>query len=187
MSNPKVPLAYYHQPDKRLRATQEKLFTALRQLYTAQTPYADVTITRLCRQAGIPRQTFYRHYQNVGQVIEYDMAVMVNDFLQQIDHTVGGTAQSAEIAVKLMLANRTTLEMMFWGDVTEQVIQYIKRDMHRVHGYIKTNHRDDTLRLEMDARILIAFAKTLTLHPEFIRADFVSLFKQTIPSPPTDI
>lgn len=72
MSQAKIPVAYYHKPDKRLRATQDKLFTALQAYYETGNDFNTLQVTKLCQNTGVACQTFYRHYDGIGE-----MAVMM--------------------------------------------------------------------------------------------------------------
>lgn len=55
--------------DRRSAATRERIKDALLRLL-ALNGYNDITIAALCREASIPRSTFYRHFANLAVVVD---------------------------------------------------------------------------------------------------------------------
>lgn len=55
--------------DKRVALTKEKLRTNLLQLLKER-PLDQISISLICTRAGINRNTFYSHYQSVGQLMK---------------------------------------------------------------------------------------------------------------------
>lgn len=55
--------------DARIKQTQEAIFVALDELL-AEKEFKDITVTDLAQHAGIGRQTFYRHFDSTGAVLE---------------------------------------------------------------------------------------------------------------------
>jgi len=54
--------------DGRIRKTKEKLHNSLIELLK-QKPLIDISVTALCKDAGIDRNTFYSHYSNTSEVL----------------------------------------------------------------------------------------------------------------------
>ena len=55
--------------DLRIEKTQLALFAALDDLLSEK-PFSEITVSDLSRRAGIGRQTFYRHYDSIGDMID---------------------------------------------------------------------------------------------------------------------
>ncbi len=55
--------------DLRIEKTQAALFDALGDLLTEK-PFFEITVSDLSRKAGIGRQTFYRHFESIGDMLE---------------------------------------------------------------------------------------------------------------------
>ena len=55
--------------DLRIEKTQAALFDALGDLLTEK-PFFEITVSDLSRQAGIGRQTFYRHFKSIGDMLD---------------------------------------------------------------------------------------------------------------------
>ena len=55
--------------NSRSRKTRERLKEALLRLL-ARRDILDVTVSRLCQEAGVNRSTFYSHYDSIGDLME---------------------------------------------------------------------------------------------------------------------
>lgn len=55
--------------DRRTRATHERIKDALLALLSRQR-WGDVSVSALCREAGVTRTTFYRHFPNLTSVVD---------------------------------------------------------------------------------------------------------------------
>ena len=55
--------------NSRSRKTRERLKEALLRLL-ARRDILDVTVSRLCQEAGVNRSTFYSHYDSIGELME---------------------------------------------------------------------------------------------------------------------
>ena len=55
--------------NSRSRETRERLKEALLRLL-ARRDILDVTVSRLCQEAGVNRSTFYSHYDSIGELME---------------------------------------------------------------------------------------------------------------------
>lgn len=66
--------------DKRLEKTELSLKNAICKLILVK-PYSEITITELCKEAGINRNTFYLHYYSKDDLIEDLIADIVEKLL----------------------------------------------------------------------------------------------------------
>ncbi|MFC6254279.1 TetR/AcrR family transcriptional regulator [Secundilactobacillus hailunensis] len=185
MSQVKLQAAYYHQPDKRLRETQAKLFAALRSVFKEKQDFDNIRVSTLCQLAGIARQTFYRHYTAIGEVIELNIAWVANDFLKQTDQIHDSTRYAPRLMVDLIDQNRTSFAMIFWSHTEQPVTEYLIRDMRRVNVIRSTNTPEAIFAIELYARMLINFAQLMIIHSELSRDEFINLYQALIPAPET--
>lgn len=185
MSQVKLQAASYHKPDKRLQETQHKLFVALRMAFQAKQNFNAITVSALCKSAQIARQTFYRHYANLGEVIQLNMAWIVNSFLQQTDQKNDSTRFAPHLMVNLMENNRTSLAMVFWAHEEQNVTQYLVNDMRRVNAIYTTNTPEDAFTIELYARMVIDFAQLMIERTSLNQATLTELYQKIMPTPET--
>ncbi|WP_390405535.1 hypothetical protein [Lacticaseibacillus jixiensis] len=183
MSKIHIPVAYYKAPDKRLQATQDKLFAALKQHFEAGEPFAAISVSTLCQTAKVARQTYYRHYDSRGEIIEVAIARLINRFLQQADQTFRQSEQAAPLTVDLLLAHRQLIKMMRWAHVQAQAVAYLSQDMRRVSSIEGTDVATQDFMIDLLARMHISFAEVLSDHLELSRAELIAIYRQMMPVP----
>ncbi|EII4617363.1 hypothetical protein LHM76_002713 [Listeria monocytogenes] len=179
----KIQIARYQRPDKRLQTTQDKLFAALKERFDSGQKFSDVQVSSLCKDANVARQTFYRHYITVGEIIEVNFARMMNQFFQHVDKTINSTKVAAKLTVTILNDNKTLVAMVFWAKVESQVIQFMVRDMARINSFQTERVPFDALRAERLARSIISFAEVMLKYPQVSQQELIQIYKDTIPSP----
>ncbi|KRM71685.1 TetR/AcrR family transcriptional regulator [Lacticaseibacillus brantae] len=178
-----IQLAQDQQPDKRLQVTQDKLFAALEQIFATGTTFQTVTVSQLCQRAGLARQTYYRHYDQVVEILEVQFSRLVNQFLTNVDQTPLSQIDAAPLVVKQLQANQTLLQMIQWADAEESTIMVLVNDMTRV-AFI--NEYRSELRAfvnEVIARSVFSFSRVMLKNPAIDTADLVRLYALMIPDP----
>ncbi len=75
--------------DKRVEKTKEKLHTALIELMEKQ-PLYSIAVSRLCKKAGINRNTFYSHYENTADILEEIITYYEKMAIKTIQETAPG-------------------------------------------------------------------------------------------------
>lgn len=119
MNTIKMQLAHDQHIDQRLQATQDKLVATLEQYFVTQQSFNTIRVNNLCRDANVARQTFYRHYGSIGEIIEVSCVRMINQFLQRVDRTPNSVRISAQLVVDALIDHRMLLQMMFWSNEEE--------------------------------------------------------------------
>jgi len=185
MSQIKLQAASYHTPDKRLQETQHRLFAALRKAFEVKQNFNTITVSALCKSAQIARQTFYRHYANLGEIIQLNMAWIINSFLQQTDQKNDSTRFAPHLMVNLMEENRTSLAMIFWAHEEQNVTQYLVNDMRRINAIYTTNNSEDAFTIELYARMVMSFAQLMIEQPGLDQAPLIELYQKLMPTPET--
>ncbi|MDA5388792.1 TetR/AcrR family transcriptional regulator [Loigolactobacillus backii] len=185
MNTIKMQLAHNQHVDKRLQETQNRLFAALKRCYLAKQEFSTIHVNRLCQAAHVARQTFYRHYGSISEIIEVSCVRMVNQFLQRVDRTPDSTRISAQLIVAALLNHRSLLEIMFWGGAAEKVIQLITGDILRVYNFQNVREVHTPFIAEMMARSIISFAQVMLKNPPIDEKDLVALYTRMVPAPTT--
>ena len=116
--------AFLNQPikiDQRKQRSHAKLFDTLVQKYRDGTDFKAIEIQQFCQDAGVSRATFYRHYQNLADVISVHFLIVINDFEQQIDALEQADfTHSSAIVVSEIEANLDLIRLVRWsGNQTE--------------------------------------------------------------------
>ncbi|WP_461215481.1 hypothetical protein [Lacticaseibacillus sp. GG6-2] len=183
MAVPKIPIAQYQTPDKRLQMTQDKLFAALQAAFEAGDAFDTIRVSTLCQHAHVARQTYYRHYRGLTDIIEIKIARLINQLLQHSDRLLDSHDHAAAMTVDIMLADRPAIAMIFWGQADEQIVQYLVRDMHRVLNIRATSTPEAMLASELFARMIISFAHLVATHPQAQRNELITIYRQLVPDP----
>ncbi|KRM72977.1 TetR/AcrR family transcriptional regulator [Lacticaseibacillus brantae] len=80
--------AFLTQPleiDQRKIRTEAKLLAALVSLRQQAKAFKEITVQDLCQQAHVSRATFYRHHDNIADVIIVAVLTAINEFQLQVD------------------------------------------------------------------------------------------------------
>ncbi|WP_125981739.1 TetR/AcrR family transcriptional regulator [Loigolactobacillus iwatensis] len=185
MNTIKMQLAHNQHVDKRLQETQNRLIAALKRCYLAKQEFSTIHVTRLCQEAHVARQTFYRHYGSISEIIEVSCVRMINQFLQQVDRTPDSTRISARLIVTTLLNHRSLLEIMFWGGAAEKAILLITGDILRVYNFQNIRESHTPFIAEMMARSIISFAQVMLKNPPINEKDLVALYTRLVLAPTT--
>lgn len=155
--------------NSRSRETRERLKEALLRLL-ARRDILDVTVSRLCQEAGVNRSTFYSHYDSIGELME---------------------EMEQEIGANLMGRFRGTNydgQHPFSPGHLLPILEHIRdnRDFHRVYlGQSTAQHRMDWAfgqLLEWYVRPLLrglsVEEEAIAYYFAFFRAGFLALIQQ---------
>lgn len=183
MSHAHIPIAYQDTPDKRLQATQTKLFAGLRAYFEDGADFGSVRVSALCTRAGVGRQTYYRHYESLGEIVKIEVVRMISQFLQKADEIIHTSATSIALTVDLFNANRKLLAMMRWSHTEEAAVQYLIYDMKRVNHITDDDALSAPFTLELLARMQISFAINMLDHPQLTRAELIAAYTKLMPVP----
>lgn len=108
--------------DQRKQRSQTKLYQALVRAYQSGAAFDQIEIKAFCHSAGVSRATFYRHHQNLTDIIVVQFLILIADFKQQIDALaqVDFTSGSA-VVVKLLTSNLTLMKLVWWSHSQAQI------------------------------------------------------------------
>ncbi|WP_461212796.1 hypothetical protein [Lacticaseibacillus sp. GG6-2] len=111
--------AFLNEPfhiDQRKHRSHVRLYTALVKQYQAGSDFADIEVKALCERAGVSRATFYRHHQQLADVIVVQMLIVIADFERQVDALtqVDFTTTSAIVVAEIQ-ANLELMRLVTWS------------------------------------------------------------------------
>ncbi|MFL2028245.1 hypothetical protein [Loigolactobacillus zhaoyuanensis] len=108
--------------DHRKQQTELKLFNALVQKYRSGATFEQIKIKELCQMAGVSRATFYRHHQELTDVIVVQFLILIANFERQIDELEQiDFVNSSAVIVTTIYANLELIKMMQWSDIQPQI------------------------------------------------------------------
>ncbi|KRL80808.1 hypothetical protein [Secundilactobacillus paracollinoides] len=108
--------------DNRQHVTQKKLLTGLQAAYDRGTPFEQLTVSALCTQSNVSRATFYRHHQDIGDIIAIQFLIVMRTFDQQIDAlSVLSFESASNVVVRLILDNRALFQLVIWSNTADRV------------------------------------------------------------------
>lgn len=76
--------------DPRIARTRQDLFSALDDLLSEK-PFREISVSDLARRANVGRQTFYRHFDSIGAMLNLRLQTELADQIRSVQHS---TAQA---------------------------------------------------------------------------------------------
>jgi len=106
---------------------RDALLTLMRQI-----PYQEISITQICQQANVVRQTYYRNFEFKGDILAFHLDVLFKQFfdkyytgvgmLTQLKSFFGFMYQNREF---LLLASKNDLFFMINRTITENIAKFV--------------------------------------------------------------
>ena len=124
--------------DRRVRRTRESIRSALLS-QMRHTPYQDLTVSAICREADIGRGTFYAHYSDAFEVVQE----MEREFFAKIraiafDYFDDSTPQRATKLVRSLLQlcreNKDAFEVLY-GDPGSEFLPRLQKHCFELFYY----------------------------------------------------
>lgn len=117
--------AFINQPvkiDQRKQRSHARLFNAIVAKYQAGTDFKQIEIKEFCKSAGVSRATFYRHYQNIADVIVVHFLIVISDFEKQIDALQQSNFEnSSQVVVSEIENNLELIKLVSWSGTQKKV------------------------------------------------------------------
>ncbi|MFK4169645.1 TetR/AcrR family transcriptional regulator [Paenibacillus lautus] len=116
--------------DHRVRYTKMVIKESLLKLLTERS-INKVTVTDICREAGINRNTFYSHYANQFELL----STIENDLYEDIKQVKMSSSNPQKLSYELckyIKANKTICEVLFSGHGDKELLErilYISHDL----------------------------------------------------------
>ncbi|MYV04867.1 MULTISPECIES: TetR/AcrR family transcriptional regulator [Furfurilactobacillus] len=179
----KLLLANSMMIDQREVRTQQKLYGGIQHLYALKRPFDKITISELCRIAKVGRATFYRHHQNIADVITIQLLIVITEVTNRIDTRSSIDWRTAsQLISRVILENCGFFQLLRWTGLREQMVPIVGGVTQRV--LIIRERRPTQMKLLCygigDA--LLGFAMQVAcIEPSLPLADVVDLYRKLIP------
>lgn len=158
----------------------DRLFEALLQLKSEAIDYSEITVSQLTQTAGISRQTFYRHYKSIDDVIyqrlhEFKLATL-KDFSK--------IQMTPDIMITTLLAywqqHQDFFALIRWANQLPMMIENISFLNQKIMTMNNVVHIDDTYIVNSYAGSIVMFLQTFTQdgRPAKQLPTLVALFKE---------
>lgn len=123
------------KPYKTIEENKNKVVYALGRLLS-HTPFSEIKVMNVCREAGISKNTFYRHFSNLSDVIYYCLGQLNSLYLsraRELDHF------DLDSMVRLSFESFYEYRMLFTGYLQEDVTHILKGTMKKGVEQVLTN------------------------------------------------
>ena len=109
--------------DQRTHQTHRKLITALQANFKAQKSFNELTVKQLCLDAHVGRATFYRHHQDIEDIIVIEYLIALQQLGQALnDLTTTSYATITGAIVTTIRAHLALPLLVSWAQCRERVI-----------------------------------------------------------------
>ncbi|EAE8346630.1 TetR/AcrR family transcriptional regulator [Listeria monocytogenes] len=128
-----------HQPlnvDLRAQKTQTKLYTVIERFYTKDRTFESISIKELCEQAQISRATFYRHHEEIIQVIEVQILRTMQYFSLEFDQIILTKENIQRLIIRTIQKNSLLFQVIFWSRAENIFLDVVSGEILRI-GLLK--------------------------------------------------
>ena len=114
--------------------------------------YMDITISDICRKAGVSRTTFYQHYRNIPEIVDElfeDALSHIGNMALEIDCPPEGNKECGQALCRFLRGNRRYQPLFFsdelYGQAIRRTVDHLSDDfLERMRN--RTALDDDILR-----------------------------------------
>lgn len=151
--------------DAKYQNTSAKMIAAMTSLLR-QKHFQEITVTDVCREAGVQRSTFYAHYANTAELLQEAVETAIRDFnsywkessLEEMTFPYL-TEQNLRTMLTYVEANREITRVFFQGEfptLKRMIIDWIRDNMTLPHIIV-----GDRVRAEYITRYYLASVKAV--------------------------
>lgn len=185
---PKILLDTQLKIDARTIETQKKLYAALIHFYEEKHSFTELTVTQVCHYAHVGRTTFYRHHQDLTDIITVQLLILINDFHQRIDSVTTLNFETGSQAIVTEIRNNPLLfQLMGWSQSTDLMVHILSGEVLNILNIREHDFDHQPILATLLAQNILNFALTISTHPEFNFEQVQQLFNLTIPNLPAPI
>ncbi|MGV0168182.1 TetR/AcrR family transcriptional regulator [Furfurilactobacillus sp. WILCCON 0119] len=113
--------------------THAAVMTTLTAAYQAGRPFNTVTVTEIVANAGVSRATFYRRYQNLGDVLIVALMAVLHQFEQRVDARASiDFEQGTTIITALIREHGQLIRLLQWANQREAAEQLLTGEVLNV-------------------------------------------------------
>jgi len=119
----KIIIANNLHIDHRTHQTQLKLMTALAAAFQAGQPFTTITVKQLCLDAHVGRATFYRHHQDIEDLITVEYLIALRRLSNDLNDLPAATyATIAGATINIMQQYSLLPMLVTWANCPDRVI-----------------------------------------------------------------
>lgn len=107
--------------DMRITKTKTALAEALLELLDKR-PFEDIKVVDICERAYVHRTTFYKHFEDKYQLLDYVIDEIINELAASLDTIEGETSPE-----------------VFFASLLKNIIEYVHLRRHKFRLVIKNN------------------------------------------------
>ncbi len=112
------------------RARSMNLITTALFELLEKTPFAQISVSDVCKQAGVTRKTFYRNFDSKTAVVEMLVDQVFCDFMQKYDFKTSGARKIYKYWFEYILCTREFALIFFDPDlypfITEKIREFVE-------------------------------------------------------------
>ncbi|MCV80337.1 TetR/AcrR family transcriptional regulator [Listeria monocytogenes] len=150
-----------HQPlnvDLRTQKTQTKLYTVLERFYVEDRTFESISIKDLCEQARISRATFYRHHEEIIQVIEVQILRTMQYFSLEFDQIILTKENIQRLILRTIQKNPLLFQVIFWSRAENIFIDVVSGEILRISLLKEVSFSDSHFIPNCFARMILSLA-----------------------------
>lgn len=183
---PKIPLSSGLHIDARSANSQTKMFNALARLHDQGSVFATIKVGRFCQYAGVSRATFYRHHQDLQDILAVALLKEIGAFEHRVDQSHVNDFQSGSaLIVPALLQARQLWLLIVWAHAEARAQSLLIGAVQRVLITRDYPSADRTFISKWLGTALLTFAlQTAQAVPALKPAKALSLYRMLIPDLP---
>lgn len=185
---PKILLDTQLKIDARTIETQKKLYAAMIHFYEEKHSFTELTVTQVWHYAQVGRTTFYRHHQDLTDIITVQLLILINDFHRRIDSVTTLNLETGSQAIVTEIRNNPLLfQLMAWSQSSDLMVHILSGEVLNILNIREHAFDHQPILATILAQNILNFALTISTHPEFNFEQVQQLFNLTIPNLPAPI
>jgi len=161
-----------------------KLLNALSFEYKKGMDFDKLEIKQFCQDAGVSRATFYRHHQDLTDVVVVQFLIVIAEFKKQIDATEKIDFDNAsEIVINTIYDNLELIKILQWSNLQPKIQPLFSGMTRQILMLREYNKIKQEFVSEFLANAILDFAQQIALAQEPIdRSEALELYRLLIPN-----
>ncbi|MBC2329014.1 TetR/AcrR family transcriptional regulator [Listeria swaminathanii] len=150
-----------HQPlnvDLRAQKTQTKLYTVIERFYKEGQTFESITVKDLCEQAQVSRATFYRHHEEIIQVVEVQLLRTMQYFSLKFDQTFLTKQNIQQLIIATIQENQLLFQVIFWSRAENIFLDVVSGEILRIALLKEVSFSDNKFIPNYLARMILSLA-----------------------------
>ncbi|MBQ7874046.1 MAG: TetR/AcrR family transcriptional regulator [Oscillospiraceae bacterium] len=147
------------KPYKNAVENEQNIIFALAEIMNTK-PFHQITVAEVCKKAGVSKNTFYRHFENLSDII-YRSIGEINNRL--VEKTYATESHSINDFITLVCNTWYENRLIYKGFTQDEVIYiirgYIKKDIMEMYEKFGIRNSDDGLFFEFFSTVFCMFLK----------------------------